>query len=479
MVSINGDLNPTCENLNRERLYQLRSKISLIESSMKWIKLNFSGLATEFKGKTAPPINYPFMIFQRMEQSIHDIWQNFYLLQNEEHLGLSESISCFDGIQRDTEETLKRIIHLQNLYEQRTAGLTLFDAVEKSHALFNEYSWVSKTYNAADVLSYELVKRSLGKSWIKKNSYVPVTLFSGENYQIDCYTLIVYMPYQDLFRIRYWPVLAHEVGHAFIPERMKFTDGPAMELAGLVLQYRNEIGQFFHETYFSNRPYGDTIQDKLISLNLGSKTGSQFDELCSDIIGTHLAGPAYLFSLCSVLCTEVEREAGDLAINTIFRSHPPIDLRFAAAMGAIRRNFDSVQQDAQSFLEEFQTFLLEKNQNVTSEVSQDFLARYCEIAEHLTDDLVDLLPRLGVKPFTNKDWKPAAKKFSKGSLTGLDPIQLLNIAWLKRIRKIMEDASLSREVYFDKRKGEPQLYEHIVEGLYSWYCKLPKGTVRS
>jgi len=199
---------------SKERIEELRSRISLLECSLLTLKQDFW---TNFdlyldKGQT-PPYIFPLSTFQNLNSFLVDLKT---ICEHVDPDFIPATIAKCVFLDRCTSDVLRELIKLQNVLAQRICSLGTMKLVEYQQILQIEYGTINKAYNAVDALSFELVERTLGSDWILNYGYAPISLFDSRGYEINIYSNVVSVPYYDSFRARFWPALAHETAHILV-----------------------------------------------------------------------------------------------------------------------------------------------------------------------------------------------------------------------------------------------------------------------
>jgi hypothetical protein len=436
---------------SRERIEELRSRISLLSCSLEMIRQDYWAIFhTFFIQNKTPPFVYPRSAFERLNSLIED------LETISEHVNpdaLPDTVyRCF-VLDVETTRVLDELARLQNVLAQRISSLGTMKLLEFQEILQIEYGIISKAYNAVDALTFELVEKILGPSWITDNSYTPISLFDSIGYAIDLYSNIISVPYYDSFRARFWPALAHEVAHILVnilaaqegPFRAAMLDGVSRLLE--ILEYRFDS------------PEGREI------------ASLQLTELTCDVIAAY-ACPASVLSACAILSLPFEEEDAEGALKEAFKelSHPPSDVRIAL-MRKVLEKTGILEADSNivNFLDGVAAFMAGKNFSLLTPSSHEFINEYSEFAKNYSQEVVDLLPEVGVHAFKKDNWSVVRDAFEHPSETKLSPIELICLDWIKRMKTTKNDGHLSLQDFFRKRKNETKIYEQMVNSMYDYY----------
>ena len=423
-----------------ERIEELRSRLSLIKSSFESFRLTVFALQKCIEKNQNPPLVYPIGVFKTLERIIDYLDLVMAVpLQIQREDTIVEFVNKFNA---HLDSLTFELVNLQNLLEQRITSMGSPKLFEANPIAMIEYSGLNKVYNAVDGLTYELAEKILGEKWIRQKEYSPASLFS-QIYAVTFLTHLITIPYIDCFRMRYWSLLAHEVAHISIYEQHTLKKTPIytlMQTVGPIALWRN--------------------------LRIDTLTAqSQLVELTCDCIGTYTCGPSIFFA-CSTLHPYLpfRYECESIIID----SHPPFDARLYAMAKILERLGILRDNRLRDIVDNTLGFLLEKESRLTPECAR-FVNRYCELASDYADIIMNLLPRFGVKKFERRDWDSIIS--GKTPFKKLSPIQVLNLAWYKRILTSERDFSGNFEEFFERKQKETKLFEHAVDQMYSYYLE--------
>ena len=395
-----------------ERIEELRSRLSLVESTLRTIEQDiWSTFSSAMNNGVSPPIIYPASTFRRLSSFLEA--QKISLNRIRLDSPLLLIIQRLNDLNNNTNDLLTEIMRLQNVLSQRTAG-TDMDKIIEYKASSQEFCMFSKSYDAVDALTYELVERILGLEWIKRQKYCPISLFDYSGYMINLRSYIISIPYHDSFRSRFWPSLAHEVGHVFVYESSKTHNSLDDIILGTVEDLERLLG-------FRPSEFGvyDSATNQLI-------------ELAADAISAYVCPPAFLSaaSLLGIPFESAGSSNGALARFFKYSDHPPFDTRLLLMKNVLHLT-DGLNQN-QLFAEHANrvvTFIGRKNLVGLTPISFEFLEDYEDLCKDFCWDVIRSLPALGIKKFERSDWASVRDAIIKQDYTPLSPVQLLN-GWL-------------------------------------------------
>jgi len=391
---------------------------------------------------------------------------------------------------------MKILASFQLLYDQRISGSRSLKIVEYQPSMQSEYGLMGKVYNAVDALSYQLMESCFGEDWVKERQYVPLSLF-GHDYSILQLSKIepsslITIPYYDCFRARFWPGLAHEVAHSMVAIATTKNLNPYFN-SSLHDCMEDEVSILI-DTLFIDLSERNDLK------NAEDSIGNQIIEIVSDIVATYVCGPASLFSASNMLSFS-SRHGYDTFFDAVrYSSHPPIELRVAAMQEVLRlERIDSYYPYFKEITKCMMHVLKGKNitkqdtvsnmdgtyslQSCTFDQSQlPILIHYFEKEVKLfVREILDILQNSNnnMVQFNRIKWKNITDTIENGSLSELKtPIELMNVAWLVRLKKDMYDRNLSTKQTFDKRKSEMKLFDTLVHFMYRYYEDDVVGKVR-
>jgi hypothetical protein len=439
-----------------ERVEELRSRISLVESTLKTIDQDiWSAFSTAMGKGLCPPILYPASTFNKLTLFKDRIKTSLRGINPTAHLPFL--LQKLDDLDIDSMDLLTEIVRLQNVLSQRTAGTGIEKTMEYKATAQSEFCLLSKSYDAVDALTYELVNRVLGSEWVRREKYFPISLFDYRGYMINLHSYIISVPYHDSFRSRFWPSLAHEVGHIFVSYHTTLLRGAIFEVV-----LRNI-----------------DILKTILGFRLGEVAGdnpaiNQLVELVSDAVSAYVCPTAFLSaaSLIGIPFESVDATNGALARFFKTTGHPPLDSRLAL-MNNVLRITDGLSQN-RTFREQTESvmvFMEQKNLFGLTPVSYDFIEKYNDFANGFSREIVRVLPRLGVIKFGENEWSAVRDAFVKQDYAPLSPVQLLMVAWLKRLITVKNENILSLQEYLDIRLNEEKAFETVVDLMHKYYEK--------
>lgn len=446
----------TPELLVRERAEEIRSRLAVLECTLTDLKRDFYVVFDKFYSRgMSPPLLFPVSTFLRFGSLIGDIKREIEDFDPESEIAtIANRLNQWNT---RTENLLSEISRLQNVLNQRTAGLGKPKIFEYQQGCEVEYASLSKAYIAADIFTFELVKRILGSEWIRKEKYVPICLFDDRGYMINLYSYVISIPFFDNFRSRFWPVLAHEVAHILVDKQAR-EFGP--------LQRIMRAGQDWMVDVLGLTPYYAALQ---------------IAELSCDIIATYVCPTSFTSALeNNSLYVPLESPSG---LSNVFRfqaSHPPTDARLSA-MEEVLTNEGMTACDPMlnNVCKAAETFFSMKNLTISS-LSIDFIEQYNDFARMYAARVLRTLHTLGTKGFGVPDWQQSRQCFNDPKLDPQSPIHLLTLVWLKRLHTTLKEGQTDVKPFFLKRTKETKTFEYVVEQMYKYYEKeiVPKLKVK-
>jgi hypothetical protein len=436
---------------SRERVEELRSRISLLECSLDRLRQDsWTIFDAFFTADRTPPYIFPFSTFERLGSRIDDLKT---ISEHTNPDSIPDSVyRCF-LIDVETNRILSELVKLQNVMAQRICSSGTMKLLEYQETLQIEYGTITKAYNAVDALSFELVERILGSEWIIKNSYTPISLFDSRGYAVNIYSNIVSVPYYDSFRARFWPALAHEIAHM---------------LTNILAQQRG----VFRRTMLDGISRLLEILDYRFDDPDGREVASlQVTELTCDAVAAYSC-PASVLSASAILSFPFEEENADGALKEAFRElgHPPSDARIMLMKKVLEETgVLKADNDMVNLLNSVTTFFARKNFALLSTSSHEFIMEYNEFAEIYARKIIDLLPGIGVRLFNGDQWNFLCDVFRNPRGIQLSPVQLICMDWIKRMSITRSDGYLGIREFFNKRRTETKIYEQIVNSMYDYY----------
>lgn len=479
------------------RFEEQRSKLAQIGSTFQHINQNIKTIHNAFGSQgLSPPVLYSKPVFEEIAKIIYIVGKKLqninaasdYEILAEKHLELSSFIT----------KLMTSLTSLQQLQDQRISGMHDLKIVEYQPTLQSEYSVIGKVYNAVDALSYELMESCFGEKKVEEMQYVPASLF-GCTYQmlpINLYrpgSFLIMVPYYDCFRSRFWPALAHETAHVMVETTIK--SNLSIPLFDLMMNSESVLLESLMSNFGSDDNKSNHIKsnDKSIKndenaviIRAQEYLLPQIIEIVCDVVSAFICGPASFFTGSTFLSFTYRRVDLTLLESILFDRHPPIEIRLAAMrrvlesfhLSSIYPNLYELMNGTQSFfdgsleLDESdiyeQTYPIE-NKTYDYSILPEFLYDYNENTKLLTDSVVNILRDRGLKPFDKDKWKNVIDNIENESFSDLTPIQLMNIAWMTRLKRDIDDRNRGEKEIFEKRKSERKLFETIVHYMYGYY----------
>lgn len=444
------------EVLIRERAEEIRSRLAVLDCTLEDLKRDFYNVFDKFYSRgISPPLLFPVSTFVRFNGIISDIKREVEDFDPEHEIStIAHKLNEWNA---RTETLLSEISRLQNVLSQRTSGLGKPKIFEYQQGCEVEYASLSKAYIAADIFTFELVKRTLGKKWIKDEKYIPISLFDDRGYMINLYSYVISIPFYDNFRSRFWPVLAHEVAHILVDKQAR-EYGP--------LQRVMLDGQDWMIETLGLDPYNAALQ---------------IAELSCDIIATYVCPTALISALeNNSLYIPLESTAGLSNVIRFQASHPPTDSRLSAMEEVLEREgmiaCDPILED---ICRTGQIFFSMKNLTISS-ISFDFIEQYNDFARMYAGRALHVLPLLEIQSFCCPDWQNARQSFDDPDMDPQSPIHLLALVWLKRLHAASKDGQTGARHFFSNRTNETKTFEYVVDQIYKYYEKeiIPKLKVK-
>jgi hypothetical protein len=459
----------------RSTLSQIRSTFMHLDQNVRMIQKNYEDVC--------PPILYSDSFCENVLHLIKDAEDDLKCVNiTSDHASDYGSLVIEHRNISDQINVLMTILtSFQRLHDQRISGLHFSGIIEYQPALQSEYSLFTKIYNAVDALSYQLMKSCFGQDWIRKEQYVPLSLFDQE-YAILRLSgsepgSLVTIPYYDCFRTSFWPGLAHEVAHIMVTMVTNIEDYNPLLLDCMKAWSDALLFTLFTQREIKNYPKIEKIITKQIS------------ELTSDIIATYICGPASLFSASTMLPFSGRWGHGTFYESVRSTSHPPIEVRVAAMQRILEDSglpllyplFNEMSEGVNCVLTNKNYLpqdVIDERMGGYTEQSCDFdmkklpikMHEYREEATFFAEDLMKILDDSGLKPFTDDEWSEVTDTLTKREpFDGLNPIQLTNLVWAVRLRKGMDNRNLPIRQFFDKNMNEQKLFEITVNHMYTYY----------
>jgi len=441
----------------RERSEELRSRISLLKCSLATLKQDFWTIFDNFYANDqAPPYVFPASTFQRLGDLLNDLET---INTHVDPDFVLDAVSRSNLLDTTAKDILFELVKLQSVLAQRICNLGAMKLLEYHQILQIEYGTVLKAYNAVDALSFELVERILGSRWIVEERYSPISLFDARGYEINVYSYVISVPYYDSFRARFWPALAHETAHILVSllaeqrGRVQRLMIDKMRRLLEILHYRPEDIEGLYPAFM------------------------QMSELTSDVIATYVC-PAAFLSAATILGFPMEEEEAQGALIDVFREayHPPSDARMVLMKEVLdQTGILEADKYMKSYADSVITFFARKNL-LLGDSSFEFIQDYNEFAEMYSQEIIALLPQVGLRPFDGNEWNIVLEAFenpnrARANENELSPIQLICLDWIKRIQMTKNNGCLTMRDFCEKRKAEPKIFEQMVDSMYKYYEK--------
>jgi hypothetical protein len=428
----------------RERIEELRSRTAILKSSLLTLKQTAWAVFKSFSSKNCPPpYLFPACSFSKIESQIEALGTNLATIDPESVAGLLE----INNLTVEADNAQFELIALQRVFTQRSSSVGMMKLVDFPPIQQMEFGTILKAYNAVDALTFELVQRTLGPNWIKKEKYAPICLFDNE-YMINVKSYIISVPYYDSFRSRFWSALAHEVGHVAV-RHMSETPGPFKDL---MLDCVSRLMEVLEYEFYDQE---------------GRKTASlQMSELASDIISAYVCPTSYL---TGAYCLDFPNDQQFQLTNRIrYSHHPPTDSRLSAMRTVLEIN--GILQADPNYCKSVRgitEFLNLKNLVSVSMESNNLLKSYSEFAETCAHEFLNLIPQIGFKAIDGTQWNLIGDTSGNGG--SLTPVQLICLTWMKRLKTTSRDGGLTSHDYIEKRRTEPKIFEEVISLMYKYY----------
>jgi len=436
----------------RERVEELRSRISLLKSTVTSLKQNYWNIFKKCtSSKHSPPYLFPTSTFNRLEETLAQF--SLEVNPDYEQYTLVLRLNEIDFLCR---AILVEQDKLQDALNQRICGLGSMKLLEYQPVLQVESGMLQKVYCAIDAVVFDLIKTILGTDWMQEEKYVPISLLNSQTggYTVHPVSLLFSAPYHDSFRARFWPALSHEVSHILF---LRLSKIPGSFLAN-VLRGCNELQNILS-------PYAPTDLQLI---------NAQISELTSDIISCYVCPPSYLSAAINLAIPVDVPNSPPLHQVYPRHTHPPLDPRLAAmevvldstgildASGLVKKMVEGVN-----------SFLSRKNLALPNADSYQLISNYIEFAIRYAQRILPLLHQIGLNAFDGDQWNTCVDSFFNQQYD-LSPTQFLCVDWVKRLRQIKNDCTLSLQDFFGERKREPKIFEHMVHNLYNCYEDMVK-----
>ncbi len=428
----------------KERVEEWRSRISFMESTLIQLEYAFKAVSSEaIQNNQAPPFLHPKNTFKLLKKGINECKKSLDTIK--EDIGIYNIISIFDKLFYITKKIFNEIIRLQNLFGQRTSVMGTMNLFEFTPIEQSENGRSLKTYNAVDALSSNLVQVILGKGWAKKVEYTPISLFDSNGYSINPESHIISIPFHDAYRSRFWAALSHEIAHIFL----------RLNAEGLLKIVIEE--------------YVESLSDIVFYKN---RARFQIIELACDIISV-LTCPGAYFSGASMFPLQAQLETKSKILrNWRLSYHPPVDIRLETMDTILDNAGIKEQSDPFSrFINDVNYSIKVKNLTLDEEKFR-FLGNYSAIMANFTSDFSKRLNLFTIERYTPNKFKKVQKALEQSNYTNLDPIDIIQLLWLKRLEVFYsEGEELKLTKFLQNRIYEPNMFENAVECMHNYYLK--------
>lgn len=435
----------TLDVLIKERAEEIRSRISVLNHTLMDLERDFYVVFDRFHSQAVPPpFLFPVATFRRLRNHNERITNELESFNSDDNIfNISERLNQWN---EETRGLLCEINRLQNVLSQRVSGIGKAKIHERQAVCEVEYGGLSKAYTAVDVFTLDLVRRTFGSDWIREKKYIPISLFDDRGYMINLYSYVISIPYYDNFRSRFWPILAHEVGHILV--RAQARQRGRLNTVMLV---------------------GQDLLTEELRLSL-SNASFQIAELTSDIISAYICPPSFLVGLeCNSMVLPLETQRG-LVVDYRFRyTHPPSDVRLYAMERVLElQGLLDCDESLQEISGNAKVFLTRKNLTLGPD-SSSFVEDYCDFAGEYAELVLDDLSQMGVQGFNCNNWKESVKLLTDPDLESPSPVHTLASVWLKRLNKTKREGGLDFMAFCRNRQSETKTFEFAVKQMYKYY----------
>jgi len=462
-----------------EKFEELRSRISILCNFSKNLKLNFN--SAKNSGLILP---YPKGAFEQLDKYIQYLEKKINVIPGDTYEAI---IFHLTDLFNKSVLILDYLIGLQTLMEQRVVGNNINKIIEYNSNHQVEYCNMEKVYYAIDSVSYDLMQRMFSKQWIEEKSYVPISSFDQAGYRIFPITYQVVIPYHDIFRLRFWPILSHEMAHLWVYEFINepinyikdeiekdfhFVPDTIPEILKSIEQFNFNVDEIILFFLHSTMEFFGLLRKHNYPEYAVTRPIAQFTEITSDIIATLVCGPCYplaISSLFPILPGELTKTKNHpyKIDGFLDSSHPFSEARISSSFEILKlQNINQFDDIFNSNLLWFQN----KNKKLFSDESSRFMEDYVTFFNKYAENLYEIIiSQNKLEPFSEKDIKYLINMSENISdFSKLTPVCLLNLAWLKRINKFKEDYTVLEE-YYDKKRNESKTFELIVNQMYNYY----------
>lgn len=436
---------------------ELRSRFSHLETAFrylsKWVNATCNKYTT--KGYSLPipnPRHFDFEIqreIQNIRQKMDEMNVTFEADNVIEGLRLMRTVDMLLAILNSNLSFLEQFVN------QRISSTAIpLEFVHYFQTGFFEISTLNKIYICGDCVLTAFFEKIMGAEWMETEKCFPVTFFGGE-YQISQINYITQIPLADIYRCRFWSLLAHEVGHIKL---LKLEGDQYQIFIDLLGDIRNKLigPPMLIAHYFAER---------------------QIHELLSDLIGMYVCGPAYLNSaaerlrpLIPVECVNenliLAPEIECLARLRNRHIHPPTDIRIKAMLRM--SSFLGFDDDWISSLGDF--VKIKHSQYLNSSIFKNYITTYDDIIKDFFNQIISfiqaIIPQSNV--FNHTNWETVKNSNFETFNT---PIDLLNMIWINRKKTFHFGEDTTYKDFFKRRKIEIKPFACVIKNLYDYYSK--------
>jgi hypothetical protein len=241
----------------------------------------------------------------------------------------------------------RKLSFIEKFFDQRVKGSSLQQILHEIPSEV-EFFGMQKVYTAIDAVLYDYFSNIFEVSDDTKKT--PIAVFDIEPSYIvhsnrEDMPMAVTIPYQDMYRIRFWAILAHEIGHSkanLYSSLDKHFKGSSnlVKTEEIIIhkipnykrmnlnerkQIRDEIHALFSDLLRKICAVNNELETYLGKnrLDFSEVSTKQLSELIADCVGIMIGGPSYFLAYCSSLPPESTNEV------PIVKGHPPKDVRIS------------------------------------------------------------------------------------------------------------------------------------------------------
>jgi len=463
-----------------EKFEEIRSRISILSSFYDTIEQNFRGIK-----RYALLMPYPLRSLENIKTEINNL-----IKEVEKPLDLSHyknAVKRLSFLDYESRKIQDYLLELQTLMEQRITGATIHKFLDFNPNFQLEHCNMEKVYYALDSVGYDFLQRMFSTDKWTINNGVPLSSFGRQGYHIIPLTYQIVIPYHDIFRLRFWPILAHEVAHLWVQE---YISKPIDKIRHKVYKMTgddsfhgiikgigefdikvDELPDFFLQSIIE---YSELLlKHEYANLVSQDRVTDQFIEMTSDIIATYVCGPSYPFAISSLFSLT----PGDLLrtgrkppfeiLEYLTSSHPLSEARISSSYEILKL------QGIHKFDEVFEAHidLNQKKKKLFDPHSIQFMDEYIIFYNKYSENLHEIFSEIDyLNGFDAEDFdKIIHISDDLSCFSQLAPIHLLNLAWIKRINKFKDDYKNDLASYYEMKKRESKTYELIIDQMYNYY----------